>query len=255
MVHPSSLFSQVLQIISRPAFQQHARRLRSDKYSKGFSSWEQFVSMLFCQLAQAKSLREICYGLRCCVGKLNHLGMELEPKRSTLSYANAHRPWQLYQQTFYDLLRTCRGVAPGKKRKFRFRNKLLSLDATVIDLCLNMFPWAEFRQTKGAVKLHMLLDHDGYLPTYVHITEGKAHEVKIARMLRLSPGSIVAMDRAYNDYSLYHHWTQAGVYFVTRQKRDAAYKVVENRPVPEKRNIVRDQIIRFTGPVSGRKCR
>jgi len=167
---------------------------------------------------------------------------KVDPKRSTLSYANAHRPWQLYQQTFYDLLQTCRCVAPGKKRKFRFRNKpQLSLDATVIDLCLNMFPWAEFRQTKGAVKLHMLLDHDGYLPTYVHITEGKAHEVKIARMLRLSPGSIVAMDRAYNDYSLYHDWTRAGVYVVTRQKRDAAYEVIENRPLPENRVITLSQ--------------
>jgi len=254
MVHPVSLFGEVLQIVSRPAFQRHARRLRSDRYSKGFSSWDQFVAMLFCQLAQAKSLREICDGLRCCLGKLNHLGVTDGPKRSTLSYANAHRPWQLYQMTFYEVLQTCRTVAPGKKAKFRFKNKLLSLDASVIDLCLTLFPWAEFRQTKGAVKLHLLLDHDGYLPSYLYISEGKVHEVNIARTLKLPAGSIVAMDRGYNDYGLYHDWTQTGVYFVTRQKDNAVYEVVEEQKVPQNRNILADQIIRFTGPVSGRKC-
>jgi len=254
MVHPVSLFGQVLQIVSRAEFQQNARRLRSDRYSKGFSSWDQFVAMLFCQLAQAKSLREICDGLRCCLGKLNHLGVTDGPKRSTLSYANAHRPWQLYQMTFYEVLQTCRTVAPGKKAKFRFKNKLLSLDASVIDLCLTLFPWAEFRQTKGAVKLHLLLDHDGYLPSYLYISEGKVHEVNIARTLKLPAGSIVAMDRGYNDYGLYHDWTQTGVYFVTRQKDNAVYEVVEEQKVPQNRNILADQIIRFTGPVSGRKC-
>ena len=161
MLYPTSLFSQVLGLISKPDFYKNVRELKADKASKGFSCWDQFVSMLFCQLAQAKSLREICYGLHCCLGKLVHLGVSSGPKRSTLSYANAHRPWQLYQKTFYDLLQICRAVSPGKKKKFRFKNKLLSLDASTIELCARMFDWAKFRQTKGAVKLHMLLDHDG----------------------------------------------------------------------------------------------
>lgn len=249
-----SIFSQVLGIISKEGFAKAADELHSDRYAKGFSSWDQFVSMLFCQLAQAKSLREICDGLRCCVGKLNHLGLDDTPKRSTLSYANAHRPWQLYEKTFYELLGRCRMAAPGRKAKFRFRNKLLSLDATVIDLCLTMFPWAEFKQTKGAVKLHLLLDHDGYLPTYIYLSEGKVHELNVARMLRLPPGSIVAMDRGYDNYTLYRDWTRAGVWFVTRQKHNAAYEVVADRPVPRHRRILADQIIRFTGSSSRQRC-
>jgi len=241
-------------MISKDEFSRAVRGLKADRYAKGFTSWEQFVAMEFCQLAQAKSLREICDGLRCCLGKLNHLGLDEAPKRSTLAYANGHRPWALYERVFYNLLDCCRAAAPGKKGKFRFKNKLLSLDATVIDLCLGLFPWAEFRQTKGAVKLHLLLDHDGYLPTYVHITEGKVHEVNIARTLTLPPGSIVAMDRGYNDYTLYHDWTAAGVWFVTRQKENAVYEVVEERPLPQNRNIRADQIIRFTGPASSQKC-
>jgi len=254
MVHPTSLFSQMLSIISTHEFARAAKELRSDRYAKGFSSWDQFVAMLFCQLAQAKSLREICDGLRCCLGKLNHLGVTTSPKRSTLSYANAHRPWQLYERAFYQVLETCKGAACGKKRKFRFRNKLLSLDASVIDLCLALFPWATFRQTKGAVKLHVLLDHDGYLPTYVHITDGKTHEVNIARIVKLPAHSIVAMDRGYNDYELFYAWTRGRIYFVTRQKENAAYEVIEERTVPKNRHIRSDQIIRFTGPVSKKKC-
>jgi len=129
--------------------------------------------MLFCQLAQAKSLREICGGLACCIGKLRHLGLKDAPKKSTLSYANARRPWEMFRDLFYATLKTCKIAAPGK-HKFRFKNKLLSLDSSTISLCLSLFPWAKFRRTKGTVKLHLLLDHDGYLPTYAYISKGKS---------------------------------------------------------------------------------
>ncbi|MCU0612529.1 MAG: IS4 family transposase [Candidatus Eisenbacteria bacterium] len=254
MLHPTSLFSQILALISKHHFARACHELRSDRYAKGFSSWDQFVAMLFCQLAQAKSLREICDGLHCCLGKLNHLGIAKGPKRSTLSYANAHRPWQLYEATFYQLLERCRAVSKGKKRRFRFRNKLLSLDATVIDLCLAMFPWATFRQTKGAVKLHLLLDHDGYLPTFVHLTTGKVHEITVARRLPLPPGSIVVVDRGFTDYALFYAWHTAKVWFVTRQKHNAAYQVVGSWPLPKHRHIIADQLIRFTGETSRAAC-
>jgi hypothetical protein len=254
MVYPTSLFSQVLSLISKSDFYKNVRELKADKASKGFSCWDQLVSMLFCQLAQARSLREICYGLRCCLGKLIHLGVSGDPKRSTLSYANAHRPWQLYQSTFYSLLELCRAAAPGKKRKFRFKNKLLSLDASTIELCASLFDWAKFRQTKGAVKLHMLLDHDGYLPVFVRITEGNVHEVNIAKTLELPAESIVAMDRGYNDYELYYRWTENRIWLVTRLKDNARYEVVKDRPVPRNRNILSDQIICFTGYVSSKQC-
>ena len=209
--------------------------------------------MLFCQLAQAHSLREICGGLACCLGKLAHLGIQGAPKKSTLAYANQHRPWQLYQTVFGQLLSKCQLLARGRT-KFRFRNKLYSMDSTVIDLCLSLFDWAKFRQTKGAVKLHLLLDHEGYLPTFAYITDGKVHDVKIAQRLDFPAGSILVIDRGYVDYGLFGRWTERGVYFVTRLKSNATYRVVERRKVPTNRGVRCDQIIRLTGPQAARDC-
>ena len=166
MKFTTSLFSQILQVLPRNSFLRLVYECGAERHSKGFSSWDQCVAMLFCQLAQAKSLREISDGLAVTCGKLSHLGLRAAPAKSTLSYANAHRPWQLYQHTFFHMRDFCRSESPGKKKKFRFKNKLLSLDSTTIDLCLSLFPWANFRQTKGAIKLHLLLDHDGYLPDF-----------------------------------------------------------------------------------------
>jgi IS4 transposase len=175
------------------------------------------------------------------------------PAKSTLSYANAHRPWQLYQNAFSHLRDFCRSDSPGKKRKFRFKNKLLSLDSTTIDLCLSLFPWADFRQTKGAVKLHMLLDHDGYLPDFAIITDGRTADVSTARCFTFPSGSIVAVDRGYYDFELFAQWTKSGVFFVTRLKDNAAYEVVENHPLPQRSNVLTDQFIRFTGYQSRQK--
>jgi hypothetical protein len=209
--------------------------------------------MLFCQIAQAKSLREICGGLACCLGKLRHLGLKTAPNKSTLSYANTHRPWQMFQDLFYETLALCRQAVPGK-RKFRFKNKLLSLDSSTISLCLALFPWAKFRRTKGAVKLHLLLDHDGYLPSYAYISEGKKHDVTIARRVPLAAGSIVTMDRGYNDYRLFAFWTESGIYFVTRLKENADYAVVSKNPLPQNRNIRADELIQFAGYYAKQKC-
>ena len=121
------------------------------------------------------------------------------------------------------------------------------MDATTISLCLSMFPWAKFRRTKGAIKLHLLLDHDGYLPTYAYIENAKRHDVTIARKVPLSAGSIIAMDRAYNDYKLYAQWTENGIYFVTRLKDNADYMFLEVRDVPQNRNILADELIMFDG--------
>ena len=244
----SSIFGQMLQIFSKRDFYEAVRETKSEKGAKGFTSWGQFVAMLFCQLGQAHSLREICGGLASCLGKLKHLGIEDAPSRSTLSYANEKRPWQLYQKVFYQLLATCQTVAPGKK--FRFKNKLFSLDASLIELCVSLFDWATYRQTKGAVKLHLLLDHDGYLPVFAHITTGSVHEIKIARGLSFPKGSVVALDRGYTDYKLFARWTREGVFFITRQKKNADYKVMERKPVPENRNILRDEIITLQGSLA-----
>jgi hypothetical protein len=212
--------------------------------------------MLFCQMAHADSLREICNGLACSPGKLIHLGIGVAPNKSTLSYANRHRPAALYEDLFYTALvrfRDEQGLG-ARKRKFRFKNKLLSLDSTTISLCLELFPRAKFRQAKGGVKAHVLLDHDDYLPRYVLITEARCSDVKMAAAFPLNPGSIVAMDRGYNDYALFGHWTGQKIYFVTRLKDNAAYEVLEDGPVPANRHIRSDQLIQFTGEKAQKDC-
>jgi len=211
---------------------------------------------LFCQLAHADSLREICNGLACCLGKLVHLGIDVAPNKSTLAYANQHRPAELYEDLFYTALgrfRDEQGWGP-RKQKFRFKNKLLSLDSTTISLCLEMFPWAKFRRAKGGVKAHVLLDHDDYLPRYVLITEARRSDVKMAGAFPLNPGSIVVMDRGYNDYALFGQWTDQKIYFVTRLKDNAAYEVLAEGPVPANRNILSDQLIQFTGEKAQKDC-
>lgn len=250
MQFTTNLFGQILQITPRLNFFRLAHKYKVERNAKGFSSWDQYVAMLFCQLAQAKSLREISDGLAVTCGKLNHLGLQSAPKKSTLSYVNAHRPWEFYQNLFFYLRDFCHNESPGKKKKFRFKNKLFSLDSTTIDLCLSLFPWADFRQTKGAVKLHMLLDHDGYLPEFAIITDGKTTDVKTAYHFILPAGSIVAVDRAYCDFDLFRKWNNSGVYFVTRLKGNAAYEVVEDLPIPQNGNVLADQIIRLTGPLT-----
>jgi hypothetical protein len=253
MVGHSSLFSQLLSVVNRHQFERRVREKGAEKGAKGFSCWSQFVAMMFCQLAQAKSLREISDGLACCEGKLKHLGLEEGPKRSTLSYANARRPWQLFESLFYDQLALAQSLAP--KKKLRFKNKLLSLDATIIDLCLSMFNWATFRQTKGAVKLHLLLDHDGYLPVYAHLSEGNVHELRVAKSLHFPKGSVVVMDRAYVDYRQFARWTKAGIFFVTRLKENANYWDFEDWPVPKNSNVLKDQLIRLNPITAGAPCR
>ena len=238
----SSIFGQILHLFSRREFFEAVHATQSERGAKGFTCWDQFVAMLFCQLGQAHSLREICGGLASCFGKAKHLGLKKAPKRSTLSYANEHRPWQLYERIFYQFLGRCRQMDFGKHR-FRFKNKLFSLDATVIELCASLFDWAKFRQTKGAVKLHLLLDHDGYLPVFAHITTGKVHEIKVAQAMTFPPGSIVAIDKGYIDYELFWRWTGCGVFFVTRQKDNARYRVLEEKPLPMNRNVLVDQLI------------
>jgi len=246
------MFSQILKFIPRTEFESRVRKNRAERHARGFSSWGQFVAMLFCQLGRAHSLREICDGLATCEGKLVHLGIEA-PARSSLAYANEHRPWELYRDVFADLLGRVRNEVPGGK-KFRFKNKLMSLDASVIDLCCELYDWAKFRRTKGAIKLHLLLDHDGYLPCFAVVTEGKVADVKVAWTLDFAPGTVVVFDRGYNDYELFGRWTEKGVYFVTRMKDKALYEVVEERPVPQNRNVLKDQIIRLSSARAEDKC-
>lgn len=248
MVQAASLFNQLLQHFPRSEFQALVKKHQAERDAKGFSCWTQFVAMLFCQLARADSLREICNGLHCCLGKLVHLGVRKAPNKSTLSYANAHRPAALFEDVFQTASKRFRDekrLGP-RQHKFRFKNKLLSLDATTISLCLSLFPWAKFRRAKGGVKAHVLLDHDDYLPRYVLLSEAKKNDVKMADLFALNPGSIVAVDRAYCDFGLFARWSEQGVYFVTRMKANIVYEVVEEYELPAGGKVLADQRIRLT---------
>jgi len=247
-----SIFSQLLQLFPRVEFQHMVKETHAERHAKGFTCWGQFVAMLFCQLGRAHSLREINGGLRSCEGKLKHLGITA-PSHSTLAYANQHRPWKLYQEVFLRLFERCHIQVAGKKT-FRFKNKLISMDSTTIDLCLEMFDWAKFRRTKGAIKLHLLLDHDGYLPSFAIITEGNVSDIKVAHQFHFDPGTIVVDDRGYNDYALFGKWTAQEVYFVTRMKENALYEVVGEKNVPQNRNIIKDELIEFKDPKAREKC-
>jgi hypothetical protein len=249
MIKVASVFSQVLHEVPRAEFHRLTREHEAEYGAKGFSCWDQFVAMVFSQLSHADSLREIEHGLAACEGKLVHVGMRKAPPKSTLAYANEHRPAELYADLFYTLLERFSTVGmQARPKKFKFKNKLLSLDATTISLCLSLFPWAQFRRAKGGVKVHVLLDHDVYLPRFLRITEARRHEATVAPEVPLPAESIVAMDRGFTNYTQYEVWTRQRIWFVTRMKENARYEVLEQRRLPQHRSILADEVIRFTGP-------
>jgi putative transposase len=207
--------------------------------------------MAMAQLAGRSSLRDIVDNISSQAHRLYHLG-SAKLSRSSLSRINEGKPYALYEALFGKLLSRCQGKAPG--HDFRFKNPLYSLDATTIDLCLSVFPWADFRTTKGAIKLHVGLNHAGYLPEFVTVTDGKTHDVTVGRALRIPRGSIVAIDRGYNDYGWYNQLTEKGIFFVTRLKSNAHYRVISRRQVLKDKGVTSDQTIEFIGVQTSRKC-
>ena len=254
MIQSTSLFAQILTLVKRSEFTRIIELHKAEYDTKGFSSWTQFSSMLFGQFARCESLREICHGLHTLNGKLSHLGIPEAPKKSTLAYANEHRPWAVYRDVFFHVRRQCEEIAMLQRRKFRFHNPVESVDATLIPVCLSVFDWAHYRRSKGAIKLHMLLSHQGYLPKWAMVTTGKTHEVKVLKTLVFEPNTIVVIDRGYNDYQVFAEWTRQKVFFVTRLKDNASYRVTDRRSVPKGGNVRCDQTILFTGFYSQEKC-
>jgi hypothetical protein len=228
-------------------FEEIVRRHQGERHSRGLRCWDQFVAMLFCQLGQAQSLREIYEGLQASEGKLVHLGVAKAPKHSTLAYANQHRPWEIYQDLFLALLGHLRAKLPTHaKTPLVVPGKLFSLDSTVIDLCAKVFDWARYRTAKGAVKIHMLLDHDGLLPEYALITEGKVADIKVARKLQFPAGAMLVFDRGYCDYDWFAQLSVSGIHFVTRLKDNASWVKLEDRPAAADPNVRADEVVVFT---------
>ncbi len=250
MAHSSTVLAQMLKLLPRHEFDALARQHHQGRKLRKLGRWSQFVAMASAQLTGRASLRDLLGNLAAQSSKLYHLGIGLI-SRSSLARVNEQQPWTLYEALFFRLLSRCQQHAPG--HGFRFKNKLFSLDASTIDVCLSMFPWAKFRQAKGGIKLHVGLDHAGMLPTFVSISDGKTHDVTAGRALSLPSGSIVAFDRGYTDYTWYNQLNEREIFFVTRQKRNARYRVLERRDVKAGQNLTCDQTIELTS-AKGKIC-
>jgi hypothetical protein len=242
--HHNTVFSQLLKLVPRHEFETLANQHHEGRKLRKITRWSQFVAMATAQLSGRASLRDVVSNLSAQTAKLYHLGAGLV-SRSSLARVNEQQPYTLYEQLAGKLLVQCQAHAP--RHGFRFKNKLYSLDASTIDLCLSVFPWARFRTTKGAVKLHVGLDHDGMLPTFLSITDGRTHDITTARVLQLPKSSIVVMDRGYTDYAWYNQLNSKGIFFVTRLRKNARYRVIERRSVRKSKGLTSDQIIELTG--------
>jgi len=251
MAHCNTIFSQILKFVPRHEFEALANRHHSGRAFRTASRWSQFVTMAMAQLSGRNSLRDIVNSVSTQAHRLYHLG-SAKMTRSNLSRINENKPHTLYEALFGKLLNRCQRLAPN--HSFRFKNKLYSLDASTIDLCLSVFPWADFRSTKGAIKLHIGLNHSGYLPEFVTITEGKTSDIEIGRMLSFPAGSIIAIDRGYTDYQWYNQLNNKGIFFVTRLKSNASYKVVKRHPVLKNKGLTSDQTIILTGIGAAKDC-
>ena len=238
------MFSQLLKLVPRHEFEALANLHHAGRELRKMTRWSQFVAMTMAQLSGRNSLRDVISNLSAQSVKLYHLGVAVV-SRSSLARVNEQQPFSLYEKLAGKLLNQCQRHAP--RHGFRFKNKLYSLDASTIDLCLSVFPWAKFRTTKGAVKLHVGLDHDGLLPSFLTITDGKVHDITAARAVQLPKGSIVVMDRGYTDYAWYNQLNYRGIFFVTRLRKNASYRVTECRSVIKSKGLTSDQTIQLTG--------
>jgi len=243
----ATVFGQILSYANYDVFRRSVRKYDGDRGVRRLSCWEQFLALVFAQLTHRESLRDLEVSLNAHGRQLYHCGFRSPAKRSTLADANESRDWRIFSEFAQCLIQQARPLYGDVDLGLNLEGTLYALDSSIIDLCLTLFPWAEFRRAKGGVKAHVLLDHDDYLPAYVLLTEAKRSDVKLADSFRLNPGSIVAIDRGYVDYALFGRWSMAEVFFVTRLKDNAAFEVVEECEIPQNRHIRADQFIRLTG--------
>ena len=252
MAHHSTVIGQLLSLLPRHEFDAEARDHQHGQGLRVISRWAQFVALGLGQLTGRQSLRDIVGNLGAQPGKLYHLGVRKLVTRSSLARVNAEQPYTLYEALFGRLLARCQQQAP--RHGFRFRNPLYALDATTIDLCLSVFPWASFRRTKGAIKLHVGLDQSGHLPSFVRVTDGKTADVTAARNWTFPAGSVVVFDRAYLDFEWFAQLQAGGVTFVTRLKRGVRYRVLRDHDVKVKTGVLSDQTIELSSARGRKVC-
>ena len=246
-----TILSQIMQMVSRYDFDKAVSEGKGRHFTVSFGYWSHFVAMMFGQLSDQHSLRDLVLNLSHQAHRFYHLGMS-KIRRSTFSDANNNRPYQIYENLFYRLLGRYSCNFTGPKRKLK--NRLYSIDATVIGLCLSLFSWAKFRTTKAGIKLHIRLDHDGYIPDFAVVTNAQVHESQLKKMFNLPSGSMVTFDKGYNDYRLFNLLDNKGILFVARLKANARYKIIKSNKVNKSRGITSDYIIAFTGFYSQKKC-
>jgi hypothetical protein len=251
VAHTNTILNQLLKLVPRHEFKALANQHHSGRSFRTTSRWTQFVVMLMGQLAGRVSLSDIVDNISAQSNRLYYIGTS-NISRSNLSRINSDKPYQLYEALFSKLLNRCQSVVPG--HNFRFKNPLYSLDASTIDLCLLAFSWADFRSTKGAIKLHVGLNHSGFLPEFVTTTESKTSDITVGRTLNFPKGSIVVIDKGYNDYSWYKQLTERGIFFVTRLKSNAKHRDIARRSIDKNTGLICDQTIEFTGIQTAKKC-
>lgn len=233
------LLGQMLDILPRAKFDSLVKEFQGDKAAKGILCWDILATMLFAQLSGTDSLREITQGMAAHHSKLGQLGQDWLPKHSSLAYAIGHRPWQIFAKLYEAMVPIAqRECASSKRAIANLNHKIFSIDSTTIDLCLGLFSWAKFRATKGAIKLHTVIDNASTLPVFVQMTDGKVHDVRGLREeilpgFQFPPDSVIVMDRGYSDYTLWKQWTDESVWFVTRLKDGLCWKEVQALPLPE----------------------
>ena len=238
-------------MISRYDFTKAVLAGKGRHFTVSFGYWPHLVAMIFGQLSDQHSLRDLVLNLSRQAHRFYQLGLN-KICRSTFSDANNHRPSSIYERLFYILLNRYGCHFKGSNRKLK--SKLYSVDSTVIDLCLSLFGWAKFRSTKAGIKIHTCLDHDGYIPSFAVITDACVHDSRVKKMFNLPAGSIVTFDKGYNDYGLFNLLNDKEIIFVTRQKNNAKYKIIKRCRTNRRRGVTSDHLIEFTGYYSKQKC-
>ena len=252
-----NLFSQIISKLDKSSFKKLVKEKSSDKYCKGIDSWTHLITMLFSQFSNSQSTRDISNGLRSATGNLNHLGLTKAPSKSSISYQNKNRTYELFKDYYYKLSNHLGQQAKFKQTKFRIKSKIFLLDSSTISLCLSLFDWAKYKTSKGAIKLHTLLDYDGNLPAYINITNGKTADNKGAYDIPLLKRSVIVADRFYNDFSLLNIWDSNQVFFVIRHKENLRFNTLKELELPDNRHqhILKDEIIALEKTTSKEKYR
>lgn len=244
MSHFNTIYNQLLHLIPRHQFETLVKQYKGDHYVKYFTCWQQFVTLLYAQIRKKDSLRDITTSLYTQYQKWYHIGLK-DIRRSTLSDANNKRPYHIFEHLFYKLLERCRNLTP--KHKFRFKNPLYTIDATIINLCLSIFPWAKYRKTKGAMKLHFLYEHTGCLPSFLVVTDGCKSDIRVAKdndfLSHLLPDSIISIDRAYIDFKWLSQLNKQGISFVSRLKKNMEPINAGQHKKPKNKKVLSDSIV------------